>query len=226
MIARARTRYALRPVKRMLRKAWRAAIFSCRGPDAQRSCATDRRGVPRLGSPSLAPGVGNDPDPVSLVRRTNGGSRYAVPLRIIPERGQVSENDAKLSPKQCCDVLHNDVSRQKFANKSSAAPGAELPDAVSSAMPSAGPLCRPGGAHAEPVPPRPACALPLLHPCPHRVAASAGVLVVLVVVVVLAQRRVAESVVHVPWGSRPSPACRAPRCRTRARAPAVTRNLL
>jgi hypothetical protein len=33
--------------------------------------------------------------PVSSVRGANGGSRYAMPLRIKPERGQVSENNVQ-----------------------------------------------------------------------------------------------------------------------------------
>jgi hypothetical protein len=66
---------------------------------------------------SLATGVGsNDPDSVASVRRTNGGSRYAVPLDVIPERGQVSEYLAMPSTKQSCDVLHDDVSRSNVAN--------------------------------------------------------------------------------------------------------------
>jgi len=40
-----------------------------------------------------------------------------VPFRIIPERGQGSENTVKPSTKQSCDVLHDDVLRSKFANK-------------------------------------------------------------------------------------------------------------
>jgi hypothetical protein len=44
-----------------------------------------------------ASGVGNKPEPVAAVRGANGGSRYAVPPRIVPERGQVSENVSKSS---------------------------------------------------------------------------------------------------------------------------------
>lgn len=72
--------------------------------------------LPRF-SASFARGVGQNPDPVASVRRTNGGSWYAVPLRIIPERGQVSENSSKPSTKQSCDVLHDDKSGCQFANK-------------------------------------------------------------------------------------------------------------
>lgn len=68
---------------------------------------------------SPAVGVGsNDPDSISTVRRANGSSRYAVPLRVIPERGQVSENLAVPSTKQSCDVLHDDESRSNVANDS------------------------------------------------------------------------------------------------------------
>jgi hypothetical protein len=72
----------------------------------------------------FARGVGHDPDPVPLVRGANGGSWYAIPADIIPDRGQVSENSAKPSPwplrwasKQCCDVLHNDDAGSNLANK-------------------------------------------------------------------------------------------------------------
>lgn len=67
---------------------------------------------------SVALGVGNDPDAISAVRGTNGGSWYAVPFRIKPERGQLSENNVQPSTKQACDVLHDDVSRLYLANNS------------------------------------------------------------------------------------------------------------
>src|SRR5690348_493109 len=56
----------------------------------------------------LASGVGNKPDPVASVRGAKGRSRYAVPLRVIPARGQVSENSAKPPSKESWDVLHDD----------------------------------------------------------------------------------------------------------------------
>jgi hypothetical protein len=67
---------------------------------------------------SPAVGVGNNPDPVPPVWGTNIGSAYAVPFRIIPERGKVSENVSKPSMKQCCDVLHDDVAGSYFPNNS------------------------------------------------------------------------------------------------------------
>jgi hypothetical protein len=54
-------------------------------------------------------GVGNKPDPVAPVRGANGASRDAVPLRVIPARGQVPENTLHSSSKESCDVLHDDV---------------------------------------------------------------------------------------------------------------------
>jgi hypothetical protein len=47
-----------------------------------------------------AVGVGNNPEPISEMGRVNGGSRYAMPFRIKPERGQVSENVVKPSMAQ------------------------------------------------------------------------------------------------------------------------------
>src|SRR6185312_4091420 len=74
---------------------------------------------------SFARGVGHNPNTVTLVRRTNGGSWYAMPLRIKPERGQVSENSVKPPSKEHRDVLHDDVEGSKLANKT----GVLLPEA-------------------------------------------------------------------------------------------------
>ena len=49
---------------------------------------------------------------------TNGVSWKAVPLRVIPERGQVPENVAHPPVKEPCDVLHEHVARSKLANES------------------------------------------------------------------------------------------------------------
>jgi hypothetical protein len=59
----------------------------------------------------LAVGVGNNPEAVSLVSGANVGSWYAMPLRIVPDRGQVSENSLKPSMKQVCHVFHNNEVR-------------------------------------------------------------------------------------------------------------------
>jgi len=68
-------------------------------------------------SESLVLGVGHNPDSISAVWQSNAGSSYAMPFRVIPERGQVSENFSKPSRKQRCDVLHDDVVRSYFANE-------------------------------------------------------------------------------------------------------------
>jgi hypothetical protein len=49
---------------------------------------------------AVAVGVGNKPDTVAAVRGANGRSWYAVPLRVIPARGQVSENTSESSSKE------------------------------------------------------------------------------------------------------------------------------
>lgn len=60
---------------------------------------------------------GNDPHTVTEVRRTNGGSRYSVPLRVIPDRGKVAENSGKSSTPQSPDVLHDCEAGSKLANE-------------------------------------------------------------------------------------------------------------
>jgi hypothetical protein len=55
--------------------------------------------------------VGNNPDAISDVIGANVASWYAMPLRVIPERGQVSENICHPETKQAWRVLHDDVAR-------------------------------------------------------------------------------------------------------------------
>jgi len=50
------------------------------------------------------------------MRGTDGGSRYAVPRRVIPERGQVTEDGIESSNKEPWHVLHEDEARSKYAN--------------------------------------------------------------------------------------------------------------
>lgn len=52
------------------------------------------------------------------MRGTNGGSRYTVPLRIIPERGQRPEYGVKSPSKESCDVFQEHVAGSQFANHS------------------------------------------------------------------------------------------------------------
>jgi hypothetical protein len=71
---------------------------------------------------SFARGVGNNPDPIAGVRGTNGGSRYAVPLRIEPDLGQVAEYPSKpIAPsslKKVWDVFHDEEPGSKLASES------------------------------------------------------------------------------------------------------------
>lgn len=67
---------------------------------------------------SLTVGVGNKPPTVSLVGRAKVASWYAVPFRIIPDRGQRCENVSKPSTKQLCDVFQDDVEWSNLANQS------------------------------------------------------------------------------------------------------------
>jgi hypothetical protein len=67
-------------------------------------------------------GVGNKPDPVAPVRGADGASRDAIPLRVIPARGQVPENSsepsAAVASKEVANVLHDDVAGSKNVNES------------------------------------------------------------------------------------------------------------
>jgi hypothetical protein len=60
-------------------------------------------------------GVGHNPESVSLVWGTNGGSRYAIPLRVITERGQVPVNlgcgESVVDSQEVSNVLQQDVTR-------------------------------------------------------------------------------------------------------------------
>jgi hypothetical protein len=63
-------------------------------------------------------GVGQYPEPFSEMWSTHGFRRNNIPLRIIPERGKVSEYSARSPSKQSCDVLNDDVAGSKVANGS------------------------------------------------------------------------------------------------------------
>jgi hypothetical protein len=67
--------------------------------------------------PSLDLGVGNEPDPVTSVRGANGCCWDTIPDRIIPARGQVSENVSQPETKQAWYVLHDDIEGSNFANE-------------------------------------------------------------------------------------------------------------
>jgi hypothetical protein len=50
------------------------------------------------------------------MRGTNGGSRYAMPFRIIPDLGQRPENSVQSPSKQRCHVFQHNASGSQFAN--------------------------------------------------------------------------------------------------------------
>jgi hypothetical protein len=66
---------------------------------------------------SRAFGVGHDPDPIPAVRCANGGRWYAIPVRIEPDLGQVSENAAEPVAREGTNVFHDRVGGSYFANK-------------------------------------------------------------------------------------------------------------
>jgi hypothetical protein len=66
---------------------------------------------------SFATGVGNNPKPLAEMRGTEVFSRYNVPFRVIPERGQSSDDNIKVLS-ESGHVLHDDVSGSNFANES------------------------------------------------------------------------------------------------------------
>jgi hypothetical protein len=66
----------------------------------------------------VALGVGNDEDPVTPVRGADGESGYAVPLSIVPARGQVPENVSEPEGTMPGDVLHDRISGSQLANGS------------------------------------------------------------------------------------------------------------
>jgi hypothetical protein len=82
-----------------------------------------QRPPPPFSRPSAATGVGsNGENPVTAVRGADGGSRYAVPRHVIPERGQVADHGSPdRSPMNSEDrghVLHQHESGPKLANDS------------------------------------------------------------------------------------------------------------
>ena len=56
----------------------------------RRNCAG-----PPLFDASCVVGVGHKPDAVAAVRGADGARWYAIPFRVIPERGQVPKNGSE-----------------------------------------------------------------------------------------------------------------------------------
>lgn len=75
-------------------------------------------------NPLLLLGVGHKPYPVAQVWSTDSGRWNAIPLRVIPDLGQVPENSTEPSPgsfagasKKTSDVLHKEETGSYFANE-------------------------------------------------------------------------------------------------------------
>jgi hypothetical protein len=51
------------------------------------------------------------------VRRTNGGSWYAVPFRVVPDRGQVCGNLIEAARAEGRNVFHDRVARSNLPNE-------------------------------------------------------------------------------------------------------------
>lgn len=62
-------------------------------------------------------GVGHNPYSVAEMGGANVGSWYAVPLRVIPERGQVGEDDIEAPNKEGWRVFQDDKRGSKFPNQ-------------------------------------------------------------------------------------------------------------
>jgi len=60
--------------------------------------------------------VGHKPESVALVRRSNIGSSQHCPSAVIPERGQVTEDNSKSPSKESWTVFHEHESGSNFAN--------------------------------------------------------------------------------------------------------------
>ena len=78
-----------------------------------RAIAEHERGVGHAPVP-----CSDDENAVAAVRGANGGSWYAVPFRVIPARGQVTENAAKPVSKESWDVFQQCCTGSKNANES------------------------------------------------------------------------------------------------------------
>jgi hypothetical protein len=62
-------------------------------------------------------GVGHNPYSIAEMWGASVGSWNAVPLRVIPERGQIGEDDIEAPNKESWRVFQDDEQRSKFANQ-------------------------------------------------------------------------------------------------------------
>jgi hypothetical protein len=69
---------------------------------------------------SFAIGVGtsfsDDPNPLASMRRANGGRSQHSPFSIVPERGQVTEDDTESANSESWGVFHEHESGLHLAN--------------------------------------------------------------------------------------------------------------
>ena len=120
----------------------------------------------------LANGVGSkDPNSLASMWRPGVGSAQHTPLRIVPQRGQVSEYDSKPPRSEDWAVLHKDVARSYLANDAGhVSPHSRLGAVDSSAFASRGyVLTREPAAHDIDAPP-PRLAVKRLNIIPNREA--------------------------------------------------------
>jgi hypothetical protein len=77
-----------------------------------------------LESPAVGVGIEarENPDSLSSMRSANGGRSQHSPFRIVPERGQVSEDNVESSTSESWGVFHEDESRSNLANDASHLP--------------------------------------------------------------------------------------------------------
>lgn len=68
---------------------------------------------------SATVGVGHEEDPIPNVRGTNEGRGDAIPLCIVPDRGQIPENSFKSPVSERWNVLHEDVTGSYLTDDSS-----------------------------------------------------------------------------------------------------------
>lgn len=104
--------WILQPCSRMRACTRKTVAFLYR---PVRSCS----GMPKPLPSMDAVGVGHNEHSLSHVWRTQRARRKQRPLCIIPDAGQVSQNDAEPLIKESRDVFHDDDLRSSFANQSS-----------------------------------------------------------------------------------------------------------
>lgn len=98
-------RFLLSPAVGVGHRPCRNAVASVIALFAPDGLVPPKRGEERPPEPSLASGVGNNEEPKSEVRGTNGCRWYALPFRVVPEVGQVGLDIIESKGKVPWDVL-------------------------------------------------------------------------------------------------------------------------